>query len=266
MALRVYSAGAIVIHTVSSVVELTVTAAEDTNNYSDAISLGFTALLTLSAGDDTNNYSDAVASQIFGAISLDLSDSVDNFSDALGTFTPTLHFTENINNWADALAAVGLDHVLVLSDGIPALTDKLTILLSRALEVSDTNAANLADAVVTSLFGVPVANLSEDISGAQADAVGLQLDAQLKLGDFWNAGLADFIRINLGINKSIGEDSDNYNDSIVVALQAQLTLTVAEDIDNLADAVTIRNNARGNAANRGEIVDYIRRYLNDLRD
>jgi hypothetical protein len=264
MALRVYSAGAIVIHTVSSVVELPVTVTEDTNNYADALSTTFSALLTQAVAEDTNNYADAIASTILGTLFLQIAEDSDNYADAFDRYTPTLHFTENINNWADAIGIVGLDYALLLKDFIPALIDKLEMFFPATLGLSD-DIDNWLDAIATTEAGKAQLGPGDSINNL-SDAVqfimGLELRIKeaIKIQDYF-----DTVRVVKGTELSLADDTDNYGDAITlpgIGLDT-LALQISDSINNFQDAISTQF-PRVNSARRALQTPYIRRYLNDV--
>jgi len=265
-AAKIYQAGVFVVYTESSTVDLTETIAEDTDNYADAVSLSLGAPLTLAIAEDSDNYADAFATTLIGELTLSITEDTDNYGDALNKHTPSIIISESINNFADAIGIVGLDYVLQLADTIPAFRDRLEMLTDLGIEITETNAANLLDGIATSLFGVPIVSAGEDTDN-YSDAVGMQLDMRLSLGDIINGHFGDQIAFILGKQISIADTLEsNWADNIDLQLQVELTLTIAENADSLSDAVATSLDTRGRAASRIGMNDYIRRYLNDLRD
>lgn len=261
-AARVYGSGVYVIHTRSATVELTQTAAEAHPGYSDAVTSLLAGNLTLTQAESLASFLDAVNSQLFGSLFLTVGENANNWADAANLFTPTLHVTEDINNWADAISIVGLDYVLQVSDGIPALVDKINLLFALVLTATE-DADNLSDNVATLLSGYSSLTPGETTNNF-SDAFGMLLGIELNIQESWPSKLADNFALQLGINLPLAETYTPPTDAVSLNLISELTLNVSEDVDNLGDSVSTSTGTRGVGANRGSMTDYIRRYLNDV--
>lgn len=262
---NVYQAGAFVVYLgAAGPTELTVTPSEAHPGYSDAVNLLLSGELTLSAAESLGSFLDAVNIQLFGAITLSVGEDIDNFSDAVNYFTPTLHVTESLPAWADAIGIVGLDYVLTVVEAIPALVDKVNLLFALVLTATE-DVDNLQDDVATLLAGFSQLTPGEDIDNFN-DNVGMILGGELKIGEAWNTNLKDNIAMQLGINVGLSETIPTPQDAVSLNLIAELTLNVGEDTNNYTDTVSTDSATRGVGATRGSINEYIRRYLNDVEN
>jgi hypothetical protein len=235
--------------------------ADDINNLVDAFAASLEdpiVQLNVSESDNIDNFLDAVTIIQDG---IHLADSINNYADSLILHIPSLHFTgDSINNWLDALETL-MEKVLTVNDGIPALRDRLEALFALVLSESD-DISGLADSFASSLSGSPGLSPGDDIDNYN-DNVGMALNGFLDIGDLWNSVLDDNYAAVLNMNLEIG-DSYTITDGTVVSGGLELTLSVSDDINNLADAINSSTNTRGVGVGRGEMTDYIRRYLNDV--
>lgn len=262
---RVYQAGAILVYYSTGSVELTQVVADDLNVFTDAIATALVGNLTLSLEEDLSIFTDSFSSQMFGILVLSLEENADVFTDSIDFWYPDLIFTESINFLADELVAIGFNYALILSDGIPALSDGLILSFLYSLEIED-DLSLFTDAIVSDLFGYASTGVLGDDINNYSDEVGMILHGYLVLEDFLPIGFGpsnDSIKFNLSYENAFEDNINNLDDSVGLQLQHELTLSVADDINVLSDFISVEDNVRSVGASRGLFLNYIRRYLND---
>jgi len=267
MASRVYQSGAIIVFEGSPFAALTQTVAEDTDNYADAIASSLLGSQSQAIAEDSDNYADALSSLLLSPLSQAIAEDLDNWADAFGSFVPTLHFTEDVNNFSDAVDIIGLDYVLALVDFIPAPIDSFAAFWPTQLEFAD-DLDNWLDAIASSQDGFSTTGPADDISTDQGDDVaftfGLELDINESyfIRDSHDSGSLGNVYI-LGSDLSIAEDTNNLSDEMTVPGLDQSVLAITEDINNFNDNISVEF-PRTNSTQRASQTRYIRRYLNDV--
>ena len=257
---RVYQSGIFVVYTQGAETELTQVITEDINNFADAISFGVIAIIEQAIAEDSDNYADDVSSFLVGTLEVVITEDTDEYADSLGLFIPSLHFTDDINNFLDAIGIVGLDYVLVLVDQIPGFTDSLAAFYEATRSINE-DADNWLDALVSTFAGAAQLNPGEDISTNQDDALEFVFGMELRIGDSYT--ISDGSDKVLGSVLSLAESIDNFDDSLSMGGLNELQLVLTDSIDNFEDSVSPEY-PRRNPTSRSTLTPYIRRYLNDV--
>lgn len=209
-------------------------------------------------GDSIANVQDSAA--IIVELQKTFSDSVNNLADAFASMVgiPVEIFDSQQFNWADAIS-VGFEAPLSLtqSDSVNNYADFVSTVLGNVrIDISAADTINnLADAIRMYFLLQVVQGDNLVLS----DSVQMRFNHLARIADA--LGITDAVLTDVGSRPNFSDSINNLNDAVSVALAAQHSLSVGDQI-NLTDAVAL---SLDGVYNQTGFIERVRRYLGDIQ-